>query len=345
MSVTTSTPSISPSASMLGMISGFWISRVIHVAAQLRIADFLSDGARTCDELANATGTHAPSLYRVLRALISVGVLAEDEGRFMLTPVGATLQHDTPGSLRAWALLVLGEERYLAWGDLLHTVRTGETAFEHRFGMGLWQYAANHPDHGELLDQAMANLLSAYNAAVMAGYSFSMIEKIVDVGGGDGSLLIGILQANPGTKGVLFDLPHVVQKAEKRIADVGLANRCTVVAGDAFVSVPSGGDAYVLSRIMDSWDDARALTILNNCRTAMTAKGKLLLIERVLPERVENSIGVLPLVMSDLNMMVITGGRERTATEYAQLVQAAGFRLTRVIPSQSVMSVIECAPI
>jgi hypothetical protein len=331
---------------MLGMISGFWVSRVIYVAAQLGIADLLSDGARTCDELANATGTHAPSLYRVLRALISVGVLAEDEeGRFVLTPVGITLQNESPGSLRAWALLVLGDERYLAWGDLLHTVRTGETAFEHRFGMGLWQYAENHPDHGKLLDRAMADLLSVYNATVMTGYSFSMFEKVVDVGGGDGSLLIGILQANPGTKGVLFDLPHVAQKAEKRIAEVGLANRCTVVSGNAFVSVPSGGDAYVLSRIMDSWDDARAVTILNNCRAAMTGKGKLLLIERVLPERVENSAKVLPLVMSDLNMMVITGGRERTATEYARLVQAARFRLTRVIPSESVMSVIECAPV
>lgn len=341
----TSSADISPSAAMLRMISGFWISRIIYVAAKLGIADLLSNGARSCDELAQATGTHAPSLYRVLRALISVGVLAEDDaGLFMLTPVGATLQTDSSHSLRAWAVLALGEQRYQAWGDLMHSVRTGEIAFDHRFGMGLWQYGAQYPEYGKILDEAMANLLAAYNAAVMAVYPFATIEKIVDVGGGDGGLLISLLQANRATNGVLFDLPHVAEKAKKRIADAGLAARCEVVAGDAFVSVPSGGDAYVLSRIMDSWGDNHAISILKNCRGAMTRKGKLLLIERVLPTRIENSARVQPLLMSDLNMMVVTGGRERTATQYAALVGAADFRITKIISSESVMSIIECVP-
>jgi DNA-binding HxlR family transcriptional regulator len=334
-----------PSAAMLRMISGSWVSRIIYIAAKLGLADLLKDGPRSCEDLAQSTGTHAASLYRVLRALASAGVFAEDDQRrFTLTPLAATLQTDAPGSLRAWAILVLGEERYRAWGDLMHSVRTGEVAFDHVFGMGVWEYGARHPEHGKILDEAMANLLAAYNASVLAGYSFSTIRKTVDVGGGDGSLIIGLLQANPGMTGVLFDLPHVAEKAKKRIADVGLTSRCEVVAGDALASVPSGGEAYVLSRIMDSWDDEHATAILKNCRRAMTPKAKLLLVERVLPVRVEYSAAVQPLVMSDLNMMVITGGRERTAIEFGALVEATGFRLTKIIPSQSVMSVIECAP-
>ncbi len=188
----------------------------------------------------------------------------------------------------------------------------------------------------------MATLLEAYNAAVMAGYPFGT-DTIVDIGGGDGSLLVGILKANPQARGVLFDLPHVSAKANEQIAAAGLGDRCKVVGGDAFISVPAGGDAYVLSRIMDSWDDERAGTILSNCHGAMSPGAKLLLIERVLPERVDNSPAVRPLVMSDLNMMVITGGRERTASEYARLLESAGFSIGRIIPSQSVMTIIECA--
>jgi precorrin-6B methylase 2 len=335
---------VSPSTAMLRMISGLWVSRIIYVATKLRIPDLLGEAPRGLDELAYATGTHAPSLRRLLRALVAVGVLTQGrDDSFRLTPLGATLQAGSPGSLRAWTLLVLSDERYQAWGDLMQSVRTGEVAFNHRFGMGLWEYAAKHPDHGKVLDEAMANLLGVYNAAVIAAYSFADFETIVDVGGGDGSLLISILRANTNTRGVLFDLPHVAEKAKKRIADAGLGERCDVLAGDAFVGVPSGGDAYVLSRIMDSWNDECAAAILRKCRSAMAPKAKLLLIERVLPEHVENSATTQALVMSDLNMMVVTGGRERTASEYAALVESAGFRLLRVIPTESVMNLVECA--
>jgi hypothetical protein len=342
---TSTTTDVSPSAAMLRMISGFRVSRAIYVAAKLGLADLLKDGPKEVAQLAERTGTHAPSLYRVMRALASVGIFGQDEqGRFTLTPVAATLQSDIPGSLRAWAILVLGEEHYQAWGELMHSVRTGETAFEHFFGVGVFRYEAEHPEHAKIFDAAMANLIGVYNAAVLDSYPFSTIDKLVDVGGGDGSLIVAILKASPKMKGVLFDLPHVKEKANQRIADAGLAGHCEIVAGDALVSVPSGGDAYVLSRVINSFDDERALAILRNCRRASTQKSKLLLIERVLPDRVEHSTAAQGPVLSDLNMMVMSGGRERTAGEHRALLEAAGFAITKIIPTQSEVSLIETVP-
>ncbi len=335
---------IPPPVAMLQMIAGFWVSRALYLAAKLGIADLIQDQSRTATELAAVTGTHAPSLYRVLRALASVGVFAEDEhGRFALTPLAATLRSDVPGSLRAWAIVQLGGEHYQAWGELMHSVRTGERAFDHVFGMGVWQYRAQHPEQAKHFDEAMANMIGVYNVAVLASYPFSTIEKVVDVGGGDGSLLIILLQANPTMKGVLFDLSHVAERAKQRIADAGLTERCKVVAGDALTSAPSGGDAYILSRVIHDWDDDHAVTILKNCHRAMTDQGKLILIERVLPARVESSSAAQALVLSDLNMMVMNGGRERTEAEYRSLFEAASFKLTKVTPTQSAMSVIEGA--
>jgi hypothetical protein len=284
------TVSVEPSVPILRMISGFRAARAIYIAAKLGIADLLKDEPKGSGELALATKTHASSLYRVMRALASAGIFAEDEkGRFMLTPIADTLRSDVPGSLRAWAILVLGEEHYEAWGDLMHSVRTGEPAFEHVFGMGVFQYEAQHPEHAKIFDEAMANLTGVYNAAVLANYPFSTIDKLIDVGGGDGRLIVTILQANPQMKGVLFDLPHVAEKAKQRIADAGLVGRCEVVTGDALVSVPSGGDAYILSRVVNSFDNERAIVILQNCHRTITHKGKVLLVERVLPDRVEHS--------------------------------------------------------
>ncbi len=333
---------IPPPVAMLQLIGGFWVSRALYIAAKLGIADLVQDQSRTATELAAATGTHPSSLYRVLRALASVGVFAEDEhGRFALTPLATTLRSDVPGSLRAWAIVQLGGEHYQAWGELMHSVRTGEIAFDHVFGTGVWQYRAQHPEHAKHFDEAMANMIGVYNVAVLASYPFSTIEHVVDVGGGDGSLLITLLQANPTMKGVLFDLPHVTEKAKQRIADARLTERCKVVAGDALTSAPSGGDAYILSRVIHDWDDDHAVTILTNCHRVMTDQGKLLLIERVLPVRVESSSAARALVLSDLNMMVMNGGRERMEAEYRALFEAASFRLTNVTPTPSAMSVIE----
>ena len=342
----TASADIPPSVAMLRMISGFRVSRAIYVAAKLGIADLLKDGPKSSEELARLTSTHPLSLYRVIRAQASVGIFAEDEqGCFTLTAIGNTLQSEISGSLRAWAILVLGEEDYQAWGDLMYTVRTGQTGFDHVFGMGIFQYEAQHPDHAKIFDEAMANLIGVYNSAVLASYSFLSIEKLVDVGGGDGSLIVAILQTKPKMKGMLFDLPHVTEKAKQKITEAGLSGRCEVVAGDALVSVPSGGDAYILSRVINSFDNERALAVLQNCRRAITQKSKLLLVERVLPDRVEHSFAAQGPVMSDLNMMVISGGRERTATEHRALLDAAGFTLTKIIPTQSEVSMIEAEPV
>jgi hypothetical protein len=338
------TADLSPSGTMFQMVRAFFVSRAIYIVAKLGLADLLNDEPKSSEELAQATGTDTSALYRLMRALASVGVFAEDnQQRFALTPLGATLQTDVPGSLRAWVLMQLGEDHYQAWGELMHTVRTGQMAFDHVFGMGVWKYQAQHPDHAKLVDEAMANLVGVYNTAVLASYPFSMIDRLVDVGGGDGCLIIALLRANPEMKGVLFDLPHVAENAKKRLADAGLAERSEVVAGDAFVSVPGGADAYVLSRVMNGFNDERALAILNNCHRAMPEKSKLLLIQRVLPVRVKHSNTVQASVLSDFNMMVMNGGRERTEAEYRILLETAGFEVTKIIPTQSEMTVIECA--
>jgi hypothetical protein len=235
----------------------------------------------------------------------------------------------------------LGDDHYQAWGKVMHSVQTGEIAFDQVFGMGVWQHRAQHPAHAQLFDAAMANFIGVVNAAVLASYPFATIEKIVDVGGGDGSLLVALLQAHPRMQGVLFDLPHVAEKATQRITAAGLAGRCEIIAGDGFASVPSGGDAYVLSRVIHDWDDEHSVAILKNCHRAMTDQSRLLLIERVLPSRVEPSSAAQALVLSDLNMMVMNGGRERMEAEYRTLCTAAGLRLVQILPTQSPMSVIE----
>jgi hypothetical protein len=341
----TASADIPPSVAMLRMISSFRVSRAIYVAAKLGIADLLKDGPKSSDELARLTSTHSPSLYRVIRALASVGVFAEDEqGRFTLTPIAATLQSDAPGSLHAWAIMALGEEDYQAWGDLMHSVRTGESAFTHVFGTGVWQYRAQHSEYAKVFDEAMANLVGVYNEAVLANYPFSTIKTLVDVGGGDGSLLVAILRAHPKMNGILFDLPEVAVKAKQKISEAGLSGRCEIVAGDAFDSVPSGADAYILSRVINSFDDKRAIAILQSCHRAIQDKGKLLLLERVVPDRVEHSVPAQGPLMSDLNLMVIGGGRERTATEHTALLGTAGFTLTKIVPTQSEVSMIEAEP-
>ena len=329
---------VPPSVAMLQMISGFWISRAIYIVAKLSLADHLRDGHKTADELAAVTKTHAPSLYRVLRALASVGVFAEDAKRgFALTPLSETLCTDVPGSLRAFATVELGEEHYPAWGELLHSVKTGEIAFDHAFGMPVWKFFGQNPENAKTFNDAMTGMTLAVNDAVLSGYDFSSISKIVDVGGGHGSLIASILKVDPQMKGVLFDAPSVAEGAQSRIEVEGIADRCEVVAGDFFQSVPGGGDAYILKWIIHDWDDERSITILRNCHHAMTENGELLLVEAVVPHGSEPHFSKF----IDLNMLVMTGGRERTENEYRMLLEASGFKLTRLIPTESPMSVVE----
>jgi hypothetical protein len=331
-------PDLPPQAVMLQMISGFWLSRAIYIAAKLGLADLVKEQPKSAEELAQATSAHAPSLYRVLRALASVGIFAEDEAqRFHSTPLAATLQNDIPGSLRFIAMTELGEEHYPAWEHALYSVKTGEIAFNHRFGMPVWEFFAVNPENARIFDNAMAHLTTSLNEEILSGYDFSSFSKTVDVAGGQGSLLVGILNAHPTMQGVLYDLPHVIEKAKQRISEDGLAYRCEAIAGDIFQSVPEGGDAYVLKWIIHDWNDEQSGTILKNCRQAMAADAKLLLIESVIPSGNEPSFAKF----MDLNMLVMTAGRERTESQYRELLMAAGFELTRIVPTPSSLCVME----
>ena len=327
---------------MLRIISGFWISRAVYIAAKLGIPDQLKHSPKTANDLAADTGTHAPSLYRVLRALAGVAVFAEDsKGRFSLTPISETLLSDSPGSVRAFAMTELGEEHYPAWGDLMHSVKTGAIAFDHHFGMDVWEFFAQHPENAKIFNDAMSGMTAAVNEAIIASYDFAGIRKIVDVGGGHGGLITSILGKNPDMEGMLFDAPHVVEGAQERIQAAGLSDRCQIAGGDFFESVPAGGDGYILKWIIHDWDEQKATTILRNCRAAITDEGRLMLVEAVIPPGSEPHFGKF----IDLNMLVMTGGRERTEQEFRQLFEAAGFRLTRVAPTPSAFSVVEGQPV
>lgn len=335
----------SPHEAMLRLIAGFRASRVIQVAARLRLADALRDGPQDVRALAEITATHAPSLERLLHALASLGVLAQDsDGRFALTDLGATLRGDAQGSLRAWAEFALGGEHYAAWGELEHGVRHGDVAFDRLFGTDVWEYRRRHAQRGELFNQAMAALASGFDPALVAGPAWAGVRTIVDVGGGDGSLLVALLRAHPAMRGVLFDLPHVVGEGRARIDDAGLASRCTAVAGDAFQSLPGGADGYVLCQVLHDWSDERAGIILRNCRRAVAPGGRLFVIERLLPERFDASPAARSAAMADLTMMVMTGGRERTAEGFRVLLEFAGFRIANVERTGSGPALIQALP-
>jgi hypothetical protein len=308
------------------------------VAAKLGIADLLKDSPKSCDELATATGTNAPSLYRLLRALASLGVFAETQpNHFSLTPLAACLQSDVPDSIRAYVIL-RGEEQYRAWGDLLHGVQTGGSSFEHIYGMNLFDYLAQNPESAKIFDESMTNLSAIESAAIAASYDFSSIQTLVDVAGGEGLLIASILKSNPTLKGVLFDRPYVIERAKRFLEAEGVLERCQLAGGNFFESVPEGGDAYILKHIIHDWDDERAIAILKQCHKVMPDNGKVLVAEQVIPPGNEPFMGKL----LDLHMLVMApGGRERTEAEYRALFEKAGFKLTRIVPTQREVSIVE----
>ena len=339
-----STQEIPPPVALFRMVTGYYVSRAIYVVAKLGIADHLSEGPRRVDDLAEATGTHAPSLKRVLRLLASAGLLTEEaDGRFALTPIGACLRAGVPGSMRAAALLFGGITQQ-AWGDLLQCVETGEPAFRRVFGMDPFDYMAQHPDEAANFDAAMADFTKHIATAVVAAYDFSPFRRIVDVGGGNGALLAGILKANPALAGVLFDLPQVADRAIAPMRELGLADRCEIVGGDFFKAVPAAGDAYLLKHVIHDWNDDHAVEILRTCRRAMGAEAKLLILEGVYPPRIDQSDESRGAAANDVNMLVCTGGLQRSEAEFRNLYEAAGFRLTRILPTQTPVKVIEGFP-
>jgi SAM-dependent methyltransferase len=317
-------------------------SQAVYVAAKLGIADRLADGPRSADALAQATETHAPSLRRVLRLLCACGVLVEEEdGRFSLTPIGAALKSG-PGSFRAAAQLFAGPMVWQSWADLLTSVRTGEPAFHRVFGTDSFGYLENHPEEAAVFDEAMAAFTASISAAVAVAYDFSAMQSVIDVGGGEGALLVGILRTNPKLRGTVFDMPRVGDRARAKIAEAGLADRYAFAGGDFFESVPSGHDAYLLKHVIHDWDDARSIRILRACRRAMAPAAKLLIVEGIYPPRIAGPQH-RGSAANDVNMLVATGGRQRSEAEFRELYAASGFDLTRIVPTPMV-SIIEGVP-
>jgi len=330
-----------PSEQLRHLIFGFRVSQALYAAAELGIADLLAGGPRSADDLATASGAHAPSLYRVLRLLASEGVFTEtDSGRFALTPMAEALRRDAPGSLHPMVLFNACETMWKSWGHLVHAVRTGEPAFDHAHGVDLFEYFRRHPDEWAVFNQLMTNQTAPITRAVALAYDFSPCGTIVDVGGGRGALALGLLEAYPHLRGVVFDQPAVAAGARRAIEAAGLADRCEAVGGDFFAAVPEGGDTYLAKFILHDWDDERCVAILRACRRAVPADGRLLVIELLIPPGDERSYAK----SQDVNMLVNLTGRERTEAEYRTLYEAAGFALTRTIPAHGELHVIEGIP-
>jgi tRNA A58 N-methylase Trm61 len=328
----------SPSEAMLRMISGFWICQAISVTAKLGIADLVADRPLTAAELAKVTDTDSNALYRVLRGLASVGIFVEDDQqRFTLTPLATTLQTDVPGSLRYLAIMRGESVHYQPWGAILYSVKTGKRASEHVFGESIFEHVAKDPEFLEIFHHAMDDITRMTARAIPGAYDLSRFKKIVDVGGGQGTLLTILLNENRISKGVLFDEPHVVKNAEKRLEAAGVADRCEITPGSFFDSIPSGGDLYVLKSIILDWDDQQAISILKNCHRAMAPGSRLLVIEPIVPPKNEPGFGKL----LDLNMLVMTGGKNRTEQEHRSLLREADFQHVRIIPTPSPLSLIE----
>ncbi len=335
-------PSVPPQAVLYQLATGHYFSRALHLVAKLDVAGLLAGGPRHFRELAEATGTRPAALNRVLRLLASVGIFEEQaDGRFALTGLGECLRADVPGSARA-AVMLFGSPRVQeAWGDLEYSVRTGEPAYRKRGITDPFVEMAKDPEGAANFDRAMADFTKMIAFAVAATYDFAAFGTLVDVGGGNGALLLGILKATPALQGIVFDQPHVVARAEDEIRKRGLGDRCRTVGGDFFAEVPSGGDAYVLKHVIHDWDDERALTILGNCRRAMGPAGKLLIVEGVYPARIDQSSESQGAAANDVNMLVNTGGRQRSEHEFRALYEAAGFTLTRIVPTPARVCVIE----
>lgn len=326
---------------LLQIATGFWASRALYIAAKLGIADRLAGGPESAEGLASACGVHAGSLHRVLRALASLGVFAEDaQGRFIQTPLSLGLRSGASGSLREFVVMLGEPESWLAWGDVMYSVRTGQSAFEHVFGTTQFDYLAAHPDLARTFDAAMTERGTAENEAVLAAWDFPQTGLVVDVGGGAGTLLAELLRNFDGLTGTLFDVAHVVDRAQTMVDAHGFAQRWQSVAGDFFTDpLPTGADVYLLKKVIHDWDDTQAIAILQACARAMSPTSRLLLIEPVIALGNEPSFAKL----LDLFMLVWPGGRERTMPEHASIIVAAGLELRRSVVTRSPLSILEAS--
>ena len=321
--------------------SNLVIARALYAFAKLGIADLLKEGALSSEELASTANVDPRALYRLLRTLSTADVVSESrDHRFTLGPLGDAVRSDAPGSMRAWAIFS-GEPFYVqAWEQIVHSIQTGQPAWEHVHKMPIFEYIAKHPEAAQIFDQAMTSLSAGEAPAIVDAYDFSGVRKLADIGGGQGLLLRTILKSHPKMTGVLFDRPDALEGLGAQLAKDGLAERCEVVAGDFFQAVPAGADMYLLKYVIHDWDDERGLAILKNCRQAMTNDARLVLVETVVPLPGESHFAKL----QDLEMMVIAGSQERTVDEYSRLLGQAGFALVRVVPTTEPASILEAVP-
>jgi SAM-dependent methyltransferase len=329
-------------ATLLGMIWGIHVSRAVCAAAELRIADLLANGPVSCADLATATGVHEPSLYRVLRLLAAVGVFEEIEPRvFGLTALGARLCRDAPASMWSWATFLEALGGVRPFGHILETVRTGRPGFDIEHGMPVFEFLAKHPDRAAVFDAAMAERTAAFAPSVAAACDFADARTVVDVGGGDGTLLVEILRRHSHLRGVLLETPVVAARPSAVLDAIDIGSQCEVLAGDFFTAVPAGADIYLLANVLHDWNDARSVQILRNCRAAMATGGRVVIAERTISDRSADS---LPALLSDINMLVITGGQERTHADYAALLADAGLEVAAVRPAAFSYGLIEARP-
>lgn len=327
-----------PEVVLTQLMLGSLAAQTIYVTAKLGIADLLADGPKPVEELATATNTHAPSLYRILRAAASLNVFTEQENRvFAMNANAQPLLSNAPNSLRDIAIFMGEDWHWEVWGKTLYSVKTGKSAWAQMHGDDVFGYFGLNPGSATIFNRAMSSLTALATGAVVEGYDFSGINTLIDIAGGHGRLLTAIVDANPNIRAVLFDLPHVIEGAKEQVAKSTAANRIDFASGDFFISVPAGADAYLMKHIIHDWDDERALTILKNIKQAMNPKARVLLVESVIADGNNQDFGKL----MDIEMLVSPGGKERTAAEYAELFELAGLRLTRIVPTKSAYSVIE----
>jgi len=329
----------SSAASLLRLIWGIHISRCVYAVAELGIADLLADGPVSPKQLAQGTGSDESSLYRVLRLLAALDVFQEhDDGSFGLTTIGERLRSDANLGMRSWATLLEALGGVRPFEHILQTVKTGTPGLEYEFGTGIFEFLAQHRESAATFDQAMSERTAAYAPSVAENYDFSDVRSVIDVGGGNGTLLVEILRTHPHLHGVLFEVPAVVARADAVLDAVQVAPRCQVLAGDFFEQVPRGADCYVLANVLHDWDDARSTQILRNCRRSMAGGGRVLIIERLIPEDGRDPV---PTLLSDINMLILTGGRERSNAQYSELLHAAGLKPGTVQPVAFPYGVIE----
>jgi len=327
-----------PQAVLNQMLMSYVVSQGIYVAAELNIADKLQTGAKNVDELAAETDSHAPSLFRLLRLLTSLGIFSRDsENRFSLTPLSECLLSDRPDSLRDFAVMMGHKGHWRVYEETLYSIQTGKMASEKVYQMPIWEYFAQNEEVARVFDSAMASFTSGIAPAIAASYDFSKFATLADIGGGHGILLAEILNAHPNLNGILFDQPYVVEGAKGKLEGKGVADRCEFIGGNFFEAVPKGCDAYLMKHIIHDWDDELASKLLTNCRNAMEVGATLLLIEMVVDESDEPSFAKI----LDIEMLLMPGGKERTELEYSELFENCGFKLLKVHQTPSPMNIIE----